>query len=406
MEIAQSQPANLDPNRSEPKERAERVRPMATLFIVLFAQLILLILVSFVVQSGPVFVTRMKFGEDFRDFYQAAADLRQHIPPSHGDKLTKPPASILIGAAMQWTSEDRASLIMLVANVSLVLVSLRSLARQYKLTPSNALFLYGIALVFYPFFFLVERGNVDGIVLALLTACFVARKPILRAALLGASIAIKVYSGLFLVVLLAKRRYKTVLVALCVALLLQLPFLHLLPSFLHTVLGRSGMWRDDENISPSVLICLLVGNIRRGCLVFCALWAGSLIYRLAVDDSERESAAGWPEFLPWAISFPALVYPYSGVIALPLLAKIAADCQYRPANDAEKLIFLGIGLLGFQAVAWSDSLMSLMSASTPSGFAFQLAWAVHYICPIGTLFLIAGACALPRARAKVAESAI
>jgi len=406
MEIDEQRQAALIEGASSPGEWGKCASPLAVLFVLLFAQLIMLILVSFIVGSGPVFVSHHVFGLDLRDFYRAAAVWQHNGDPYPRGRLYTPPASILVGLALQWASAEWASRIMLVANVSLALFSLRSLVRLYRLSRTNELLLYGTSLVYYPFFFLVQRGNLDAIMLALLTACLAARRPIFRAAILGASVAIKVYTGLFFLLMLTKRRFKAVLVAATTFLLLQLPFLHLLHSFVSSVLGRTGSWRVDENISPSVLFCRLTGSVGLGCFLFYVLWVGTLIYRLDIDDSEKDSSCNWPELLPWVIAFPALVYPYTGVIVLPLLAKIAADCQGRPARSAEKVIFLGAGLRGFQAVAWCENVQRLVSIPALSIYATRVTWGLNLICPLGVALMIAGACGLVRYRLKRAPARV
>jgi hypothetical protein len=81
-----------------------------------------------------------------------------------------------------------------------------------------------------------------------------------------------------------------------------------------------------------------------------------------------------------------VVYPYTGVLSLALVAVIAGACQHRPPTSAEKLVLLGFGMLGVQWVAWAYYLYHV----TPYG------WFIHLLCTLGATFVLAGTCGLPR----------
>lgn len=364
---------------------APGVQVLPKLFIAFFVQLFLLVVVSFIAQAGPVFVLRYFFGLDYYDFYVAATDWMHHVDPYLRGRLYTPPSSILLGLSLNWMSFPHARLVVMGANLVLVYCSLRALARHFALGRSNEIALLGITCTFYPFYFLIERGNLDGIMLALLVFGFVSKRWLARAVLIGASVAIKVYSGLlFGVMLLRKRNWKTVIAGTVVCALMQVPFLHLLPKFVSAVAGRSGMFRIDENISPAALIWVLFGGMGPWKLIFAVLWGGTLLWRLR-RDRDADIAHIWPVYVPWMISLPTMVYPYSGVLALALVAMIAAACQQRRPTDAEKAVLLGFGFLGFQAVAWSYYLYPIWHGAPM----------LHVIGAIGNLFMMIGACGLP-----------
>jgi hypothetical protein len=360
----------------------ESTRLLTRVFIILFAQLILLILISFAQRFGPVLLFP-NFSVDFAEFYQAATDWLAHVDPYLRLRLVAPPSTILLGMALHWLPFQVAARVAFFGNAVMVLFGLRIVARHSGLNRTNELLLYGIATLFYPFYFLAERGNIDGFMLVLLAGAFAAKDRLSRAILLGASFAVKVYSGLLVVVLIRKRNFRLPLMAVAVALLLQVPFFNLLPSFMHAVFSRSTEWRLAENLSPSVLFNVVLGEGGPWKKLYIAAWLLTLAYRLW-KDRDRDLETLWAEYVPWMIAFPSLVFIYSGVLALPLLAKVAADCQHRPATRGERLILMGFLLLGFSEPGWFINSLNL----TPA------AGVLHLVCPLGTCLLVAGSCLL------------
>lgn len=382
-------PTALDLQPEIPTESGEITRQqppadtriLTVLFRMLLVQLLALVAMSFVFQHGPMFVQRFYFGLDFHDFYVGALDFLTHNNFYVHGRIYTPPSSVLVGLPFAFLPFRPAAQVFFVLNLTLVFYALRSFARRVGLSPANQLVLLGIAALFYPVYFLVERGNLDGIMMALLVFGLGAKSPILRALGLGVSVATKLYSGLLGIVLLRKRQWKLAVLSGLFAIVLQLPFLPLVRSFVLAVTGRSSLLRVDENISPAGLSFLVVGPLG-GLMwkyIFVLLWGATLIWKL-IRDKDSDFATNWPVYVPWMITYPIVVYPYTGVLAVALLALIAAHCQRRPITNAEALVIVGIGMLGFQATAWSGYSHTLLP---------------HLIPPIGTMAMIVGACGLP-----------
>ena len=352
-------------------------------FAALFSQFIALIAVSFIRQQGVVFVPQFFFGLDYADFYAAAADWWTGVDPYHRGRLYTPPSSLLVGLTFQWLAFPGARLAFFVLNIALVYWSIRTLARQLELTRSNERALLACAALFYPFYFLIERGNLDGIMLALLVFGFRSRSWLVKACAIGTSVAIKLYSGLILLVLLRKRRWTIVLASVMVGALLQLPFAGLLPNFLTAVATRSGLFRLDENISPAAIFRLalagLGGDIWKAAFLF--VWVVTLTIR-AKNDAPDDLSDSWPAYVPWMISIPVVVYPYSGILSLALAAWVAAQTQRRRIALADLLALTGFGLLGVQAAAWTA-----LVARDPVTTAL-----IHSVCALGTLLMMIGTC--------------
>ncbi|MBN1403443.1 MAG: DUF2029 domain-containing protein [Opitutales bacterium] len=357
---------------------------LGTVFTTLFGQLMALILASFIFQIGIVFVVRFYFGLDYREFHYAAHEWMHNVDPYTRGVLFTPPSSLLVGLMFGWLPFESARFMMFILNIALLFLALRCLVIQFELSRINERFLYGIALLFYPCYFLVERGNLDGIMFALIVMGFASSHHMVKSVCLGASLAVKVYSGLIFLVLFRKRKWKVASIGVLVFILLQIPFAKLFPHFVSSVLGRTGLIRLDENISPATLFSIVIGGLWQWKVVFIAFWFGTLAYRM-VKDKSKDVSKTWTLYIPWMISFPVLVYPYSGVLALALIARIASACQTRLMTRAESLIVAGFCLLGFQAVAWTYFL----------GIITPYAPVSHLICALGNLFMIIGACGLP-----------
>ncbi|MDR3792274.1 MAG: glycosyltransferase family 87 protein [Terracidiphilus sp.] len=368
------------------------------LFVVLFVQIAAINAVSFISQHGPIFVQRVVFGfgYDYHDFYLGAADILQGLDPYLRGRLFTPPSSTILGFALVWLPFQAASLVWFGINIVLIHFSLHLLAQQWKLNRENRWALFGILWVFYPFYFLIERGNLDGIMLTVLTLAFAAQNWVIRGVALGVSVSVKVYSGLFFPILLMRRKWKIALVGLLVFILFQLPFQHLLLSFFHAVTGRSGLMIIEQNLCPAPLFQLIIGHTpRRWKNLYYAFWAGTLLLRLW-KDRDNDIAQVWPMYTPWMMSFPLLVFPYTGILALPLIAKIASECQQRKPLLSHFLILAGFAMLGFQAIAWTDFLNLLGNTDLR----------MHSVCAAGVAMMMVGTCISPNPEMLLPEPAL
>lgn len=353
-------------------------------FLILFAQLFALVLCSFVFQQGPVFVERIFFGFDYKFFYAGVGDWFCGIDPYTVDRrLVTPPFSLCAGALFHWVRFERARDLFFILNTGLIAWSLLSYARQVGLNCRAKLMLILIASVYYPAYFLIERGNLDGIMLALLVLAFTAQHWLARAILLGASVAIKLYSGTFLVVFSYRRKWGLLLATVLAAAFFQLPFAGFLGSFIHAVLSRSTVNSLKENISPGAWIYLVSGrpHVPGATAVLLVFWALTLLWMLTRARNE-ETPGGWALYVPWMIAFPTVVYPYTGVLLLVLLAFVVQKVDGASLRVSDSLLLVGFLLSGTHAVAWTHALEPLTRFSR----------AFHLLNPTGTVLLILGAC--------------
>ena len=226
-----------------------------------------------------------------------------------------------------------------------------------------------IALLDYPVMFLVERGNIDGLVLSCLAFAVVTSRPWLRGGLISLSAGLKVYGILLLVPFVWQRQWKMAAGILLGLILLLLPFAHLVAPFGKTLLVRGTELKWTENLSPSLIFLevskkmnfpkIYLWTIKAMYLVF---WAGTLLLALLKERENGTENLVLP-YLPWMVAFPMQVFPYTGVLLLPVLAwkmrqlddRMAAQPNSEPLLKLpDKLFLAGFLLVGVQAWAMSQ----------------------------------------------------
>lgn len=319
-------------------------------FHLLLAQLIFIAIWSLVAQTGPVFVQRFFFGLDFADFYRAGSDWLHGINPYLRMRFFTPPPSLLVGTVFAWIPFDIAKIVFFVLNLGIILLSVRACARKLGLSNRCRDYLAGIALLFYPVYFLVERGNLEGLVLGCLCWAFCTENETVRGVLVGLAGGLKLYPLLLVAPSVRKRDWRFRLIALVTFSLLMVAFYPLLHSFVSSVLRRGSIFQQLENISPAGIIVGLCG-ISVGKWLYVTCWTGTfLLIRRRMQESEEEDR-NILLFLPWMVAFPAQVFPYGGVLLLPVFAWKLSKMEKSGVKLPDKVFICGFLLLGIQAWA-------------------------------------------------------
>jgi len=356
-------------------------------FLSLFAQLALLILFSLVLQRGPTFVGRAQggFSMDFGDFYLAGRFHSHHVSVYRTGGFVWPPFSMLVGLLFQSIDFAKARYLWLALNLGFVVAALAGFARQVALSARNTLLLFMIAGLFYPLYFLLERGHIDGLMLACLVFAFRARHWALRSLLYGLSIGLKLYSALLVLVLARKKCWAMLAGGIAVSVLLQLPWPDLALEYPQVLLRRTtSQWIMVENISPAPLFYSALGFIGQPVwkLAFLAFWLLTLLWSLLHLRAEKNGSTDWVLFVPWMIAMPLVVYPYSAVLTLPLLAYLAKQMEGGRWGLAELLFAVGFVLVGTQQNAWVELLTQLTDKAS----------LVYQLNSLGTALLMISCC--------------
>ena len=322
-------------------------------FIALFLQLQLVLLASLISQKPIYLVHKLGTQIDFIDFLRATADWQHGINPYLRSRFVTPPPSLLVGLPFQHFSFGFAANMFFLANIAVITASLWGIYRHFKLTKEEGWLLFGIASIYFPVIFLVERGNLDGIMLGLILLFVFARNSIAKTVGLSLSITIKVYSLLLVTTLIWARRWKQVSMVLALALLISLPFHGLIWQFMHLQSVRSTQISALENLSPADL---LGGNALRlpVKLIYGLLW---LISYSCMLHRHRESPLSVQLIysFPWMMAMPLQVFPYTGVLMLPVLVLKSQEITANGLLTYRDRIFLiGFFLVGFQQTAMTE----------------------------------------------------
>jgi hypothetical protein len=322
-------------------------------FIALFIQLLLVLFASLISRKPLLLVQKLGTQIDFLDFYTATADWQHGINPYLRSRFVTPPPSLLVGLPFQHFSIGFAANVFFLANIAVITASLWGIYRHFKLTKDEGRLLFGIASIYYPVIFLVERGNLDGIMLGLMLLFVFARNSIAKTVGLSLSVTLKVYSLLLATPLIWARKWKQVSMFLTLVLLLSLPFHGLIWQYMHSQIVRSTQIALFENLSPADLFG---GNAHRipVILLYGFLWLSSyccMLYR------HRESPLSVQLIysFPWMMAMPLQVFPYTGVLMLPVLVLKSQEITANGLLSYRDRIFLiGFFLVGFQQTAMTE----------------------------------------------------
>ena len=340
---------------------------MKTLFIALFAQLQLILFASLASSKAPLFVSKIRLQVDFEDFYIATADWLHGLDPYARldqflyHRFNKPAPVLLLALPLQRFSEHTAAYIFYVANIVAVVFSLWGISRYFRLSRNESLLFFGISSMYLPAIFVIERGNLDGFMLAFIVMSLILKNPFAKGIAQGISVGLKLYTALLLLPLTITRRWKQALALFVVSSALFLSFHSLFMSFIHSQMARSAENYLFENICPAALAGIFTsfGETTLFKLIYLALWFlsyMSVIVRYRKASVERLTIYS----LPWMMAFPFLVLPYTGVLLLPVMVLRIREMGARGFLTIYDRMFLaGFFLIGFQPLAMTTYFMWL-----------------------------------------------
>jgi hypothetical protein len=334
--------------------QSDREAVCRNIFWILLAQLIFLALWSLVAQSGPVFVQRAFFGYDFREFYLGPRDWLHGINPYTAiplNRFDKPPFILAFGMLFSWAPFGIAVITFAMVNVAIIVVSVRTFARRLDLPGQCANYLTWIALLYYPVYFLLDRGNLEAVILGCFCWAFCTRSRFLRAVLIAATAGLKIFPLLLLAPAARNRQWRFILSFLLLFVLLLLPFYRLIPSFLHALTVHGAYKQLGENISPAAIIVAAAG-LRLGKWIYLVFWAGTLAFMLYRHQHASPRDILLP-YIPWMIAFPLQSFPYGAVLLLPVLAWKLHEMKDRATDLWDKIFIDGFLLVGVQATAFT-----------------------------------------------------
>jgi len=336
---------------------------------------------------------RFFLGNDFTYLYNAAGLFLSGTNPYVETSFIPLPTALYLPILLHHLSFWNALIVFRTISFLLVVVAIFWLCRQLRLDAVDSALMLVISLTYGPFYSILAGGNLDALMVALLIfAC--ARNVPLRGALVGLSIGTKFYSLLLIPVLILRRRWREVLWAIAVLIALLLPFIRYMPDALSSISHRTSVLRLNANESPAVLFILLFGEKRvwlwRSC--YAVLWGGTFLARLMADakdatDLENERFRAL-DYLPWMAGAPLLVFTYTGIILLPVIARLLQKNQHRKLFWAEWATILGFLLTGlYPIIAYRAFSMLPPLSSAPHQRLHTL---VTAIAPLGISAMLIG----------------
>jgi hypothetical protein len=337
-------------------------RVLLCVFIALFVQLIFILYILLITGIAPVFVQKYGFQIDFNDSFIATSDWLNGVDPYLKITVVTPPPSLLVALPLQLFSRGIGRIVFLFINIAIVAASLAGICYWFRMTRREGLLLFGIASIYFPVIFLLERGNLDGIMLGLILVSIFAKNRYITSFGLSLSIGFKVYSILLLASLMLARRWKRVMEVMLLLALLMLPFHSLFWSFIQAQTRRSAELLGAENLCPIGMFNPI--NVtaaqqhyalsRAVTLVYLAFWLASYAFMLFKNrDSDLKVKAVYS--LAWMLAMPLQVFPYTGIMLLPLLVLKSCEMAERGfITIPDRLFLIGFCLVGFQQTAFSS----------------------------------------------------
>jgi hypothetical protein len=331
-------------------------------------------------QHDLYFVDKFDLGLDYRDFYRASRRFRNGSSPYDIVRYVTPPLAAILDVPATFLPFETMRYVVSVATFAAVLASLFVLQQLLvkRTARDDLLFMTLIAAVVmlsYPFYFLFDRGNIDGFVL--LTMCLaimaLGRADGFAGVLFAIAVGLKAYPALVVLPLAAKRRW-TALAFMCLTLVI---FVLLTPDhwwrFVQSrLMERAGRFRIDENGSLAATFFYIGGWLsgqppqsrsylaelfaRFSMPVYLALLAVVALRdaRLGPSASLEELRGTVITYFPFMVAVPQLVYHYEFVNLLAIIPLVSwAWIGASTAGHRRVLLMMtvGIGLSQFHAAA-------------------------------------------------------
>lgn len=322
-------------------------------------------------QQDLYFLNKFYLGLDYKDFYNASLLVREGENPYTIARYTTPPIPAMFNIPLTYISLPIAKIVMSFLSFLSVLLSL-FLAHRIFNGPNRKIdgifFLVSIIILFfsYPFHFLFDRGNIDGLVLLLISfGIYCLRKHnALAGFLFGLAISFKVYPVLIILPLLIWRRWKSLSFLILTMTLLFLLAPQLWIEFLQErILVRTSLFRIDENGSLANTFFYIgslfnIGQVFKNIsfYIYLSLLGLSLYldFKKKHVINEKNFYASVMMYIPFMVAVPQLAYHYELICVLPMLP-VVSWLWHRTIWPLEKIILtfitIGIALSQFQAVA-------------------------------------------------------
>ncbi len=333
-----------------------------------------------------------KAGLDYVDFYWASAHLVVKGTPYVSPRYVTTPIPALLNIPLALLGLKAASVLLLALIPLSVFAGYLLIAKAWGLAREEEVPLAGflLVLVSYPFYFLLERENIDGWVFLFLAggvwASLTNKRAWLSGLLFSLAIVFKIYPALVILPLILYRRKKVLLwLFLWLALwgIVSLPWL---TEMLAAVSQRTHLLRLDENGSLAALALVVWGaaselglhlssaSIARLSTLTAYVLYGVLLFPVLYADF-KQGAAAFPDgseivaYFPFMVAVPSTVYHYSYIVLLALVPLLTHWQRKRLEQRFARPFFLiavGVSLSQWQAIALARLTQNPLSHALPA----------------------------------------
>jgi hypothetical protein len=374
-----------------------------TVFIALLNLVVLAVINGFqlITQIPISYINKwIMLGVDYQDFYQASLQIINKDNPYQVVRYVTPPWFAVANVPLALLSFNAARALFLFLIVVMVFFSYLSVANRLKDSEQSEWFVFTglfVILFSYPFYFLFERGNIDGVVLFLmcLGLLVMPKQPWIGGLLLALAVHFKLYPVLLLPALLVARRWKPLLWTgawIAILAILVAPYWD---DFAILLSKRSNLFQLFENGSLINTFLFLGMFLSKSFHLGDGFWTYAPSYAVALytilfsvlvlADTKLSRATSSQQqlvnallYFPFMLALPKSVYHYEFVVLLPLLP--ALDYLWKNTTVPSQrvvlwVIALGLALSQWQAVA--------LYALTSNDFAY-------YIPGLGLLLTLLG----------------
>jgi hypothetical protein len=292
-----------------------------------------------------------KFGFDFRDFHWAARLFIDGTAPWQWDRFVAPPLSVLLALPFASLHPVKAIQIFFTLNVMAILGGLVLYTKSFLLeSPKFVFFSMGLSCLFsFPVIFLLQRGNIDGIVFFLLAlGVFCAakgsdwKKDLFSGLAFSAAIHLKIYPVLIYLPILAFRRWRLAIVTTVFLGFIGMMTLSMWDDFFIKLSLRQDLYSPRENgslahsLMPFIVFALRflsvsppAGGLKSIENISYVIYAILLVSVFLADvrrarfGQSRDFAVSAMMYVPFMVTIPATTFLYEFVHLMCFIPLIA-----------------------------------------------------------------------------------
>ncbi len=338
------------------------------------------------------------YGLDYTDFFKASEKIMNGKSPynlsnvSRNRYVTTPIPAIVNIALVPLGFDNARTLLYFLIPLSLAFgYQLITSIFEFAEADKNLVLTAGLAgLLFgYPFYFLIQRENIDGWVFLFLSLglyfLFKPKRELLSGLFFSLAIVFKIYPVLIILPILFNKKWRLLLwVGLWLALWGIVTLFYF--SDLRTSLSMRSLsfFRFDENgslmdtirlisLSMNSLGIKITGLSARSSRIIATFIYGLLFFLLALADYKLGKAnkldfSSYTMYLPFMIAVPQVVFHYSFIICLMLIPTMCYLWKISEGKLQRTFIFIisiGIALTQWQAIATYHLTSNIVSEAIP-----------------------------------------